>query len=82
MTDEYYTAVTSFNLTWPEPVMLGRNGLTYSFADAVLKAKMQRDYDAAVVSFEKKYGDGDWRAALKQVKPLVSGYANRTWRIQ
>ena len=82
MTDEYYTAVTNFNLSWPEIVVLGRNSLSYSFADAELKAKMLREYEAAVTVFENKYGTGDWRASLSQVKPLVSGYARRTWRLQ
>lgn len=82
MTDEYYTAVTNFNLTWTEIVMLGRNSLTYSFADAPLKAKMLREYDEAVSAFEKKFDEADWRASLQNVKPLVSGYAQRTWRIQ
>jgi adenosine deaminase CECR1 len=44
MTDEYYTALTSFNLTWKEISELGRNSLTHSFAEAPLKAKMLREY--------------------------------------
>ncbi len=74
MTDEYYTAVSNFNLTWNELVEMGRNSLTYSFAEAPLKEKMLREYDAALVSFEARYQEH-----LPKVKPLVSGYAERTW---
>ena len=45
MTDEYYTAVTNFNLSWKEIVQLGRNSLTYAFADQSLKDNMLRAYD-------------------------------------
>ena len=79
MTDEYYTAVTTFHLTWKEVVELGRNSLTYSFAEAPLKEKMLVEYDRAVAAFEQKYGSSDWHGAVRQVKPLVSGYATRTW---
>jgi len=79
MTDEYYTAVTNFNLTWREIAELGRNSLTYSFAEAPLKEKMLRDYETALAGFEKKYSVPDWRGVVGQVKPQVSGYAARTW---
>jgi len=79
MTDEYYTAVTNFRLTWKEVVELGRNSLSYSFAEAPLKEKMLRDYESAVAAFETKYAAGDWHEALKHVKPLASGYAKRNW---
>ena len=82
MTDEYFTAVTNFHLTWDEIVALGRNSLLYAFAEQPLKEKMLRDYDAAVTAFETKYDVTDWRQALKKVKPLLSGYANRTWSLQ
>jgi adenosine deaminase CECR1 len=74
MTDEYYTAVTNFNLTWKEIVELGRNSLTYSFAEAPLREKMLRDYESAVARFENRYDAVSWQVAMEQVKPLVSGY--------
>ena len=39
MTDEYFTAVTTFNLSWAEVVQLGRNSLEWAFADEQLKKK-------------------------------------------
>ncbi len=71
MTDEYYTAVTNFNLTWKELVGLGRNSLTYSFAEEPLKQKMLHDYDAAITAFES--------SPKPKPRPLISGYAQRTW---
>jgi adenosine deaminase CECR1 len=81
MTDEYYTAVTTFHLTWPEIVQLGRNSLTYSFADAPLKEKLLHEYDTAVAAFESRYAGANWRERLKEVKPLKSGYAQRTFQL-
>jgi len=60
-------------------VQLGRNSLSYSFAEAAVKAKMLHDYDAAVAAFEWRYSNSNWRERLKEIKPLVSGYAGRTW---
>ena len=78
MTDEYYSAVTTFHLTWNEIVRLGRNSLTYSFAETPVKEKLLREYDAAVSAFESRYSGANWRERLKDVKPLISGYAQRT----
>ena len=79
MTDEYYTAVTTFHLSWPEIVQLGRNSLQFSFADAELKRRLLAEYDAAVSKFETRLTGPDWKTSLSTVKPLVSGYAHRTW---
>jgi adenosine deaminase CECR1 len=81
MTDEYFTAVTSFNLTWDEIVGLGRNSLSFSFAEQPVKQGLLDEYDAAVAAFEKKYGDDQWAKTLSRVKPVSSGYAARTFRI-
>ena len=53
MTDEYFTAVTNFKLTWKEIVELGRNSLQHSFAEAPLKEKMLRDYEAALAALRR-----------------------------
>jgi adenosine deaminase CECR1 len=79
MTDEYYTAVTNFRLSWNEIRQLGRNSLEYSFAEASLRAKMLREYDAALAAFEARFAGPDWQEKLRAVKPLYSGYTKRTW---
>ena len=82
MTDEYYTAVTLFNLTWDEIVQMGRNSLEFSFAEPSLKARLLKEYETAVTAFEKKYGAGNWASLLATVEPRSSGYAARTFGIR
>jgi adenosine deaminase CECR1 len=79
LTDEYYTAVTSYNLSWDELMQMARNSLTFSFAQPDVKAKLLADYDHAVAAFEAKYAPADSLAQLKAVKPVTYGYAQRTW---
>lgn len=79
LTDEYYTAVTAFNLSWDELVQLGRNSLAFSFAQPEVKAKLLAEYEAAVVAFEQKFAQGDFAAALAGIKPVTYGYAQRKW---
>ena len=64
MTDEYYTAVSLYHLTWPEIVALGRNSLAYAFVQPEKKQALLADYDRRVVAFETKYTRDDWAAAL------------------
>ena len=79
LTDEYYTAVTTYNLSWDELVSLGRNSLTYSFVQPDVKAKLLADYERAVAEFEAKYQPADSLAQLTTVMPVAYGYAQRTW---
>jgi adenosine deaminase CECR1 len=85
MTDEYFTAVTTFHLSWEEIVLLGRNSLTYSFVQPDVKAKLLVDYETRMAAFADKYGAGsvdDALAALAVVKPVTYGYAKRTWGLE
>lgn len=79
MTDEYYTAVTNFRLTWPELVAVGRNSLIHSFADDALKQQMVREYEEAIARFEQRFDSGAWAGELGKIQPITSGYAHRTW---
>lgn len=79
LTDEYYTAVTTYNLSWDEIVQLGRNSLTFSFAQPDVKAKLLADYDRAVAAFEAKFAPADSLGQLAAVKPVTYGYAKRNW---
>ena len=82
LTDEYFSAVTHFDLTWDEIRAIGRNSLFYSFAEPALKERLLREYDAAVAAFEKKYDRSDWAAPLARVRPVTSGYAGRTFGLK
>jgi adenosine deaminase CECR1 len=79
LTDEYYTAVTTYNLSWEEIVQLGRNSLTYSFVQPEVKAKLLAGYERAVAEFEAKYLPADSLAQLTTVSPVTYGYARRAW---
>jgi adenosine deaminase CECR1 len=82
LTDEYYTAVTTFNLSWAEIVALGRASLEHAFVQDDLRAQLLRDYDARVLEFENRFGSGALEHALAQlaaIKPVTYGYAQRTW---
>jgi adenosine deaminase CECR1 len=82
MTDEYFTAVTTYHLSWDEIVQIGRNSLTYSFAQPDVKARLLRDYETRIAQFATKYGEGSVDralAALNAVKPVSYGYARRNW---
>ena len=81
MTDEYFSAVTTFKLTWDEVVQLGRNSLKYSFLDAVNKARLLSRYERRVGDFESRYSDGNWQGYVRRVQPEVSGYAQRSFGI-
>ena len=75
--DEYYTAVTSFNLSWLEIEQLGRDSLRFSFAPPDVKQRMLRDYEEALGKFKSRYAGENWASTLKAVKPATSGYAVR-----
>lgn len=85
LTDEYFTAVKTFNLSWSEIVELGRNSLAYSFVQPDVKAKLLADYATRMTAFETKYSDGtvaDALGKLSTVKPVTYGYAKRTWGLE
>ncbi len=82
MTDEYFTAVSTFNLSWDELVTMGRNSLAFSFVQPDVKARLLADYDRSIRDFEAAYGDGsvaDALSRLSEVTPVAYGYARRTW---
>jgi adenosine deaminase CECR1 len=79
LTDEYYTAVTTFNLSWDEMVQLGRNSLAFSFAPPPVKAKLLADFERDIAAFEAKYVPANSLSQLASVKPVAYGYAQRTW---
>lgn len=79
LTDEYFTAVREFNLSWDEVAELGRNSLRYSFAPPGLKADLLQRFDIRLRNFESAMSGADWKQKLDAMKPEVSGYARRTW---
>jgi len=85
MTDEYFTAVTLFHLSWEEILEMGRNSLSHSFVQPAEKERLLADFDRRVAAFESIYGAGstsDALARLAAVKPVTYTYAKRTWGLE
>ena len=79
MTDEYFTAIKHFDLSWEEVVEITRNGIAYSFAPEPEKQRMLRELDAALAAFEQRYGGSDWQAPLQRVEPETYTYGERVF---
>jgi adenosine deaminase CECR1 len=77
MTDEWFEAVTRFNLSWEEILELGRNSLTFAFVSEEVKAKLLERYGRDIAAFAAKYAEGDWRRQALQVDARPSGYARK-----
>ena len=78
LTDEYFTAVPLYHLTWPEIVALGRNSLAYGFMQPEAKLALLTDYDRRVSAFEAKYNRDDWTAALPRWMPWRTPFTPST----
>ena len=81
MTDEYYTAVTYFDLSWKEVVQLGHNSLQHSFAPEPVKQRMLEDYAREVAAFEQRYGGSDWQSPLESVQAETYTYGESEFGI-
>ena len=77
MTDEYFTAVTAFHLSWDEFVEVGRNSLEFAFVPHDVKAELLEAYDRDIEAFVTDYSGNDWRERARRVPARISGYARR-----
>jgi adenosine deaminase CECR1 len=71
MTDEYFAAVTTFDLSWEEIVELGEASLKHAFVDADARAALLMQLQRDIAAFQKKYGGPDWQTKLKLVSRQV-----------
>lgn len=73
LTDEFFTAVTEFNLTWKEVLHINRNSIRYSFAEEPKKSELLNTLNARFKQFEKHFLTGGLsRVAAKQ--PVSYGF--------
>ncbi len=82
MTDEYYTAVTLFHLSWGEMLSMGRASIAHAFVQPEVKARLLAEFDQRLAAFEQRYGAPSLEEtlrALASVKPVTYGYAKRNW---
>jgi adenosine deaminase CECR1 len=54
LTDEFFVAVTEFNLSWEEVKQLSRNSLAYAFAEAEIKQRLLKDFESKISRFERQ----------------------------
>lgn len=78
-TDEYYSAVTHYNLSWDELVTVGRNSLEYCFASPKEKAAMLAAYDQEIAAFEATYLSDNWRDLASRVDVIISNYGKSNY---
>jgi adenosine deaminase CECR1 len=78
-TDEYFTAVKHYNLSWAETVSLARNSLIYAFLEDTTKARLVADYEKAIAAYEARYLTAEWRTTAATVSPVVSNYGKKTF---
>lgn len=69
MTDEFYVAVTEFNLSWPEILVLSRNSISYGFLPESLKQELLTKFEDNIASFERNFKRGGLALAAKK-KPV------------
>ena len=53
MTDEFYVAVTEFNLSWTEVKRLSENSLRYAFVDKTVKNDLLETFQRRISKFEE-----------------------------
>jgi len=83
MTDEYYTAVSLFHLSWGEILSMGHDSIAHSFVQPEVKARLLAEFDQRIAAFEQRYGApalDEALGSLAAVKPVTYGYAKRNWR--
>jgi len=54
ITDEFFVAVTEFNLSWDEIKLLSRNSLSHAFVEPALKQELLDKYDQRIRRFERQ----------------------------
>ena len=59
MTDEYFVAVKSFNLSWDELRLLTQNSIQYSFLGPEPKSRLLNAVDTRLLAFEKYWQPQD-----------------------
>ena len=66
MTDEFFVAVTEFNLSWDEVKQLSRNSLAYAFVTPVTRQELLENYELRIRRFERQLS----RSGLERLGPM------------
>lgn len=75
LTDEFFIAVKTFNLSWQEVLKLSNNSLAYSFLDTQAKQRILKKFDQKIRTFQQKF-EKDGIKSLKKT-PVVNQFIRR-----
>ncbi len=76
-TDEFYVAVTRFNLSFAELKQLALASYEHSFAEAPLKAKLIAGYNESIEAFEKQFSADNWKQVCDGIPAITHGYGRK-----
>jgi len=79
MTDEFFVAVTEFNLSWNEIKLLTRNSIKYAFLESKLKSQLLENYEMKVTEYENMMKD-EGISNLGSM-PVTKGFICRNYNI-
>ncbi|MCH6258904.1 hypothetical protein MLD52_20270 [Puniceicoccaceae bacterium K14] len=77
MTDEYFVAVSRYNLSWEEMVSLGRNSISHSFLSSGDKANILTAYEKDTADFVSKALKGGWKKIAQNSGAVTYEYGRR-----
>lgn len=77
MTDEYYVAVSRFNLSWSELESMGSNSLAYSFLAEDEKTLLLDQFDADLTRFSEDCLKKGWKRIASDRKAITYDYGER-----
>ncbi|MEM1436384.1 MAG: adenosine deaminase [Pseudomonadota bacterium] len=80
MTDEFYVAVTEFNLSWDEVKQLSHNSLKYSFLEEPAKAALIKEWQQRIERFEA-VAMNEGTAAVATETPQYRGFICGRYKI-
>ena len=74
MTDEYYVAVSRYNLSWKELISLGENSLVHSFLDEEDKMQLVSEYNEDLSVFADRCLEKGWREMAASTDAVTYDY--------
>lgn len=77
MTDEYFVAVTRYNLSWKEIEQIGRNSLAYSFLAEDEKEQLLAGFEADLNAFASDCLESGWEKIAAESKAVTYDYGTQ-----
>lgn len=81
LTDEFFVAVKSYNLSWEEVKQLSRNSLSYGFVEDHIKQQLLKDFDKRMDKFERTAARKSILAFASENKAVSYGFTCRQFKL-